>query len=471
MDVIMPQMGESIAEGTITKWLKQPGDTVERDEPLFEISTDKVDAEIPAPADGTLLEIKVPEGETVEVNSVVAILGAAGETVSAAPAAEPAAAAAAAPAAAASEPAPAPAQAAPVAQSPAPATPPAPAATPATPAGGPPDAVEKPYDRYSVEELRKTRSSPVVRNIAAEHGIDVTSIQGTGASGRVTKSDILAVVESGAPGSAPAQTPAVPAPATAPPATMPAAAPGEGLVIPDLRIPPYGTGERVEVEPMGVMRKKIAEHMIYSQAVSAHVTSFFEIDLEEVAKDRRAHKSEFAERGAHLTYMAYICRAIVDGLQKFPYLNASVMGDQIVFKKDINLGIAVALEAGKGLIVPVIHNADGLNLFGMAKAINDLGTRARNKGLMPDDVQRGTFSITNPGVYGGLMGTPIINQPQVAILGIGVVEKRAVVVNDAIAIRHRCYFTLSYDHRLVDGAMAEMFMAHVKQFLEAGGIQ
>jgi 2-oxoglutarate dehydrogenase E2 component (dihydrolipoamide succinyltransferase) len=222
---------------------------------------------------------------------------------------------------------------------------------------------------------------------------------------------------------------------------------------------------------MSVMRKKIAEHMIYSQTVSAHVTSFFEVDFEAVAKQRRAMKQEFADRGAHLTYMPFILRAIAEGLQKYPYLNSSVMGDQIVFKKDINIGIAVALEDGKGLIVPVVRNADTLNLFGLAKAINDLGERARTKQLSPDDVQKGTFSITTPGVYGGLMGTPIINQPQVAILGVGAVEKRAVVIDDAIAIRHRCYLTLSYDHRIVDGAMAELFMRDVKAFLEKGDIQ
>jgi len=457
-NVIMPQMGESIAEGTITKWLKQPGDAVDRDEPLFEISTDKVDAEIPSPAAGVLLEIKVPEGETVEVNTVVGLIGAAGEK--AAPGAAPSPAPKpGSPAATTPAPAAAPAHA--PAAATAPAFAPAPASASPVPAART-AAVEKPYDRYSPEELRRARSSPVVRKIAAEHGVDITEVNGSGVSGRVTKQDILAHIESGVPAR---PVPARPgAPAAAP-------APGLGVAIPDLKIPAYQPGEPVAIEPMSVMRRKIAEHMVYSQTVSAHVTSFFEIDFEAVAAQRRAQKSEFAARGVHLTYLPFVIRAVVEGLKKYPYLNASVMGDQIVFKQEINIGIAVALEDGKGLIVPVIRNADHLNLLGLAKAVNNLGERARTRQLTPDDVQRGTFSITNPGVYGGLMGTPIINQPQVAILGVGAIEKRPVVINDAIAIRHRSYFALSYDHRLVDGAMAELFMAGVKAFLEAGNIQ
>ena len=455
-DVIMPQMGESIAEGTITKWLKKPGDAVERDEPLFEISTDKVDAEIPAPAAGTLLEIKVPEGETVEVNSIVALIGAEGESGGAAASSpEPAAEAAQPdPAPAAPAPSPAPAQTAPP-PAPAPAAGPAPAAT-----------LERPLSQYSPDELRTARSTPVVRKIAAEHGVDIAAISGTGSGGRVTKKDIEAFIAGGGAAAAPA----VPAPAPAPVMQTPPPS-GDGVVIPNLNIPPYVDGEPVEIEPMSVMRKKIAEHMVYSKTVAAHVTSFFEIDMEEVAKQRRVQKAEYAERGTNLTYMPFILRAVVEGLRKFPYLNAAVMGEQMVFKKEINVGIAVALDEGKGLIVPVIRNADAMNLFGLSKAVNDLGTRAKNKQLSPDEVQRGTFSITNPGVYGGLMGTPIINQPQVAILGVGAVKKRPMVINDAIAIRHMCYFTLSYDHRLVDGAMAEMFMAFIKEFLEAGNIQ
>jgi 2-oxoglutarate dehydrogenase E2 component (dihydrolipoamide succinyltransferase) len=452
-NVIMPQMGESLAEGTITKWLKQVGDEVERDEPLFEISTDKVDAEIPSPASGTLTEIISGEGETVDVNAVVAVISGAGEAVASTAAVAPGKTEAPAPSTPSAPAAPA---AAPAAQ------PSAPVATLAPPTDG--RTLEKPYSQHSVDELRRVRSSPVVRKIAAEHDIDISRIEGKGVSGRVTKKDILAFIDSGA-ASAPATAPA---PAPAP---TPAGVPGSGLYIPDLQIPPYVEGEPVEVEPMTVMRQKIAEHMIYSQSVSAHVTSFFEFDFEAVAKQRARQKAEFLERGAKLTFMPFIVRGVVEGLRRFPYLNAAVMGDKIVYKKEINVGIAVALEEGKGLIVPVIRNADEKNLLGLSRTINDLGERARTKKLLPDEVQRGTFSITNPGVFGGLMGTPIINQPQVAILGVGAIEKRPVVVDDAIAIRHRSYISLSYDHRLVDGAMAEMFMAFLKGFIEAGSIQ
>ncbi len=490
-DVIMPQMGESLAEGTITKWLKKVGDTVERDEPLFEISTDKVDAEIPAPAAGTLTEILHGEGETVEVNSVVGRIGAAGEAPSGGGEAAPKGpeASAGTPAAETA----APESEAPKAEE-APAAEPGPAeeaeretrgeresAKEREGAAGAPAGrgdggrtVEKPYDGYSPEEMRRVRSSPVVRKIADEHGVDIAEVPGTGVSGRVTKKDILDYLEGGAPAREPAsETKAgTPAPAaSAPAAPAPSGAPVEGIRLPDLHIPPYVEGEPVSVEPMSVMRKKIADHMVYSQTVAAHVTSFFDVDFEAVARQRRSLKESFAEKGVKLTYMPFIIRAIVDGLQTFPYLNAAVMGDRIVFKQEINIGIAVALEGGKGLIVPVIRNADEKNLLGLARAVNDLGERARTKKLSPDEVQRGTFSITNPGVYGGLGGTPIINQPQVAILGVGAIEKRPVVIDDAIAIRHRCYLSLSYDHRLVDGAMAEMFMAHVKRFIEAGNVQ
>jgi pyruvate dehydrogenase E2 component (dihydrolipoyllysine-residue acetyltransferase) len=466
-DVIMPQMGESLAEGTITKWLKKVGDKIERDEPLFEISTDKVDAEIPAPASGTLSEIVAGEGQTVAVNAVVARI--AGEGEAALPAAPPAPAEPkAAPKAEAPAPKPAPAQkpeAAPVATR----EPEAP--RPSAPRGDGRTTLEKPYGQYTVEEVRRVRSSPVVRKIAAEHGVDIAEVPGHGISGRVTKQDILDYIET-APSPAPSPRTA-PAPAAAPPPAMPAAPPmpAGGLFIPDLRIPPYVEGEPVEVEPMTIMRKKIAEHMVYSMSVAAHVTSFFDVDFEAVARQRESMKRDMAEKGIKLTFMPFVVRAVVEGLKKYPYVNAAVMGDKIVFKKEINVGIAVALEDGKGLIVPVIRNADEKNLQGLARAINDLGERARTKKLMPDDVLRGTFSITNPGVFGGLMGTPIINQPQVAILGVGAIEKRPVVVNDAIAIRHRAYLSLSYDHRLVDGAMAEMFMASVKQFIEAGNVQ
>jgi 2-oxoglutarate dehydrogenase E2 component (dihydrolipoamide succinyltransferase) len=488
-NVIMPQMGESLAEGTITKWLKKVGDTVERDEPLFEISTDKVDAEIPAPASGTLIDIKVGEGETVEVNTVVGLIGAKGEAPAEsgakAPARDAAGKAAEKPAA---EPEGASAgsggteaeeteeteetESAPArAGKGAPATPRGDRGSDGEDGGNGSPQLEKPYSQYPVEDLRRVRSSPVVRKIAAEHNIDISRIEGHGISGRVTKKDILDYIESGAHKAATAAPPATARPGAPAPAAAPAGAPGGGLFIPDLRIPAYAEGEPVEIEPMTVMRKKIAEHMVYSQSVSAHVTSFFDIDFEEVARQRKAMKPEFAAKGVNLTFMPFVVRAVVEGLRKYPYLNAAVMQDKIVFKKEVNVGIAVALDEGKGLIVPVIRHADEKNLLGLARAINDLGERARTKKLTPDDVQRGTFSITNPGVFGGLMGTPIINQPQVAILGVGVIEKRPVVVNDAIAIRHRCYFTLSYDHRLVDGAMAEMFMAFVKTFIEAGNIQ
>jgi len=468
-DVIMPQMGESLAEGTITKWLKKVGDKIERDEPLFEISTDKVDAEIPAPASGTLSEIVAGEGETVAVNAVVARIASEGEAPAAsAPAQKPEAPAKAEAPARAEAPA---QREAPKAEPrPAPSAPSRPAAPEPVQASRPGDGqttLEKPYGQYPVEEVRRVRSSPVVRKIAAERGVDIADIPGHGISGRVTKRDILDYIET-----APAPRTA-PAPATAPPPAMPAGAPMPtgGLFIPDLRIPPYTEGEPVEIEPMTIMRRKIAEHMVYSMSVSAHVTSFFDVDFELVARQRESMKRDMAEKGVKLTFMPFVVRAVVEGLKKFPYLNAAVMGDKIVFKKEINVGIAVALEDGKGLIVPVIRNADEKNLQGLARAINDLGERARTKKLMPEDVQRGTFSITNPGVFGGLMGTPIINQPQVAILGVGAIEKRPVVVNDAIAIRHRAYLSLSYDHRLVDGAMAEMFMASIKQFIEAGNVQ
>ena len=431
-DVIMPQMGESLAEGTITKWLKKVGEPVEKDEPLFEISTDKVDAEIPSPAAGILAEIRVGEGETVEVNTVVAVIAAEGETTTAPPAGgspsetgapEPTAVPASAPPAAAPSPA---------------------------PAGG---------DAGSPG--RRLRSSPVVRRIAKEHGVDLSRIQGSGVGGRVTKKDILAYLEKRE------ETPAAPAPGFAPPA----APAGDAVFIRDLRIPPYVEGEPVTIEPMSVMRKKIAEHMAYSKTLAAQVTSFFDVDFQNVAAQRAVLKADFAAKGVHLTYMPFIVRAVVDGLQRFPYLNASLAGDSIVFKKEINIGIAVSLADGKGLIVPVVRHADERNLLGLARAIQDLAERARTKKLSPDEVQRGTFSITNPGVYGGLGGTPIINQPQVAILGVGAVEKRPVVIDDAIAIRLRAYLSLTYDHRLVDGAMAEMFMAHVKKVLEAGTMQ
>jgi 2-oxoglutarate dehydrogenase E2 component (dihydrolipoamide succinyltransferase) len=431
-DVIMPQMGESIAEGTIVKWLKQVGDKVARDEPLFEISTDKVDAEIPAPAAGVLLEIKIGEGQTVAINTVVAVIGDAG----AAPVVAPAAA----------QPSAVPAASVPAAEQPV-AAPPAPRA----------DA--------SADELRKTRSSPLVRKIAAEHGIDLRNVPGSGISGRVTKEDILAYVAAGAP-PPPAPAPVVtaaPAPAPIPPAAAQVAAPPP----PATHAAAFKPGERVRVEPMSIMRRKIAEHMVASRRTSAHVNTVFEMDCTRMVEVRNQLKHQFEERdGVKLTYTPMIAKAVVDALKAYPILNASIDGDNVVYKQDINIGIAVALEWG--LIVPVVKHADELSLLGLTRAINDLAERARSKRLKPDEVQDGTFTITNPGIYGGMFGTPIINQPQVAILGVGAIEKRPVVINDAIAIRTMSYFSLSFDHRLIDGAVADQFMAHLKQALASG---
>ncbi|HEX8181054.1 MAG TPA: dihydrolipoamide acetyltransferase family protein [Pyrinomonadaceae bacterium] len=473
-EVVMPQMGESIAEGTITRWIKQVGERVERDEPLFEISTDKVDAEIPSPAAGVLTEIKFKEGETVEVNKVVAIIGdgSSDGQASAPSAAQETQAAAPAPAAqAATQSAPPPPP--PPTQAPTQTTPPTASAQTQSPAPQPaaaPPAASAPQPAapdgaaaranggaQTVEELRRTKSSPLVRNIAREHGIDIAQLEGTGASGRVTKNDILSYIESGAP--AQAQS----APAAAAPAAQPAPVPTPPPVQP-------GAGDRVE--PMSVMRKKIAEHMVLSRRTSAHVTTVYEIDMTRVARLRDRHKAEFQQRtGTKLTFMPFIFQAVLSAIHQFPIFNAQVSGDQIIYKRDINLGMAVALDWG--LIVPVIKRADELSIAGLARAANDLAERARAKQLKPDEVAGGTFTITNPGVFGGLFGTPIINQPQVAILGIGAIEKRAKVIttpdgDDLIAIRHMAFFALSFDHRIIDGADAERFLAYVKQTLEAG---
>jgi pyruvate dehydrogenase E2 component (dihydrolipoamide acetyltransferase) len=496
-DVIMPQMGESIAEGTITKWMKKVGDRVERDEPLFEISTDKVDAEIPAPAAGVLKEIRVQPGETVGINTVVGVIGGEGEAAAASPAASAPAAPAPAPAAppapatpppAASPGSPARPQAAPQsdgASTPAPATPsaaspaPRPAAPPPAPSPAPasaaaprpatPPAAEKPRTEMTVDELRQTRSSPVVRKIAAEHNVDIRQIPGTGIAGRVTKNDILGHIETrpagGAeaaepePAPAPAQTPA---PATPP---RPQPSPGGGAAPATPVVPAYHPGERVEVVPMSPIRRKTAEHMVLSKRISAHVTTVFEMDMARVDALRKKYRQQYEERnGVKLTYLPFILKATIDAIKAFPILNSSVDGDSIVLKHDINIGLAVALDWG--LIVPVIRNADEKNILGLARAVNDLAERARNKRLKVDEVQGGTFTVTNPGVFGSLFGTPIINQPQVAILGIGTIEKRAVVRDDAIAIRTMAFFALSFDHRIVDGADADRFMAHIKKNLQ-----
>jgi pyruvate dehydrogenase E2 component (dihydrolipoamide acetyltransferase) len=473
-EVKMPQMGESIAEGTIVKWLKQVGDAVKRDEPLFEISTDKVDAEIPAPASGVLSEIKVGEGETVPVNTVVAVING-GAARPAGP--EAAKEAAAPPAEEPSKPESATAKEEPKRETPPPpaqkpAAPETPAteSTPAAPAQ-PAPTTETPAsaEAASKEELRRTRSSPLVRKIAEEHGIDISQIEGTGISGRVTKQDILSFIENRGAGAKAAAPPAAPAPpASAAPATprapqalrAPAAAPAEAGP------PPYADGDRVEIEPMSIMRRRIAERMVESRGISAHVTSFMEVDFSKTAKLRDEIKGEFLQRdGVKLTFMPFIIKAVIEGIKKWPIINSSVWGDQIVYKKDINIGVAVALDWG--LIVPVIRGADEKSLLGLARAVNDLGERARTKQLKPDEVQGGTFTITNPGVFGGWAGTPIINQPQVAILGVGVIKKRPVVVDDAIAIRQIGVLALSFDHRIIDGAVADQFLATVRDVIEA----
>ena len=491
-EVVMPQMGESIAEGTITKWLKNVGDHVDRDEPLFEISTDKVDAEIPAPAAGTLTEVRFKEGETVEVNTVVAVLdgdgaksGAESEPApqakaeTAAPAGTPAASVEAAP------PEPEKPEAPTTVERPKPvitrepesktAPPPPPATIHKTEVkplikkgeqGRPPQAASPPVssdDGVSAEELRRTKSSPLVRKIAEEHGIDIKQLEGTGMSGRVTKNDILSFIESGAtPARAPASPSSQPLPKAAPQAGAPATQ----------HAPAVKPTEGDRVEQMSVMRKKIAEHMVLSRETSAHVTTVYEIDMSKIAKLRDENREAFQERtGTKLTFMPFIFKAVTDAIRKFPIFNAQVSGDQIIYKRDLNLGMAVALDWG--LIVPVIKRADDLSISGLARAANDLADRARTKQLKPDEVAGGTFTITNPGVFGGLFGTPIINQPQVAILGVGKIEKRAKVLTSAdgedyIAIRHMAYFALSFDHRIIDGADAEKFLAYIKERLESG---
>jgi pyruvate dehydrogenase E2 component (dihydrolipoamide acetyltransferase) len=454
-DVVMPQMGESIFEGTITKWLKKPGDKVERDEPLFEISTDKVDAEIPSPSAGVLKEIKVGEGQTVPIQTVVAVIDGAG---SAAAAPAPAPAKAAAP--------PAPAAVAP---------PPPPAARPAAAPVAAAPAPSAPAPQRAGERIH---SSPLVRRMAAEHGIDLASVPGTGAGGRISKQDIEAVI-AGAAGGVPAAAPAQSAPAgsparsTMPPPPAPSAAPA----------PPAVSGGQIhvafesavprekiyfgnyQVEPMSNMRVRIAEHMVASKRVSPHVYSVDEIDMTKVASLRAKAKDEFEQRyETKLTFMPFFVKAAVAGLRAFPTMNASLDGTNVVLHKEINIGIAVALDWG--LIVPVVKGADEKNVLGIQRTLNDVAERARSKKLKPEEVQEGTFSITNPGVFGGLFGLPVISQPNVGILGLGMIEKRPVVINDSIAIRSMCYVTLSYDHRVVDGAIAHQFLHKVKETLE-----
>jgi pyruvate dehydrogenase E2 component (dihydrolipoamide acetyltransferase) len=465
VDVVMPQMGESIFEGTITKWLKKPGDKVERDEPLFEISTDKVDAEIPSPSAGVLKEIKIAEGQTVPIQTIVAVIDGAGG----ASASVPSPAQAATPAKSAVLP-----QAS-QAQAPA-------AARPASPPSAPAQAAPA----AGTSSSERIHSSPLVRKLAKEHGVDLSTIPGTGAAGRITKEDIEAVIAAQGPDGAVA-TSAVPAaapvassstsarPSAPPPPVAPAPAAGSGgpavhgsvytpalqLAVPRERLY-FGN---YEVQPMSVMRQRIAEHMVASTHVSPHVYSVDEIDMSKVAAIRGKAKEEFEKRyETKLTYMPFFVKAAVAGLRAFPTLNASLDGTNVVLHKEINVGIAVALDWG--LIVPVVKNADEKNLLGIQRTLNDLAERARSKKLKPEEVQEGTFSITNPGVFGGLFGLPVISQPNVGILGLGAIEKRPVVINDSIAIRSMCYVTLSYDHRVVDGAVAHQFLHKVKETLE-----
>ena len=440
-DVVMPQMGESIVEGTLTKWLKKPGEHVERDEPLFEISTDKVDTEIPSPAAGVLKEVLVEEGKTVAISTVVGRIeeGAGNGASAPAPAAAPSKPAAAGPPPKAPEPAP---------QQPLLAEPPKqqPALTQAAP-----------------EPAELGALSPLVRKMAREYGIDLKQVKGTGAGGRITKQDLEAYMSAqGARTMAQAGAPAPAAPTTpaAPPAARPAAP--EAPPAPPM---PRAEAPRARVEPMSVMRAKIAEHMILSKRTSAHVTTVHKTDMTKIARLRERHKAEFQQRyGYSLTYLPFVTAAAVEAIRSYPIVNASIEGNNIIYHNEINVGIAVALE--NGLIVPVIRNADEKNVTGLQRAIVDLSTRARSRQLKPDEVQGGTFSITNFGSFGSVFATPVINQPQVAILGVGSVEKVPVVVDDAIAIRSVAYLALTFDHRLIDGALADQFTGKVKSILE-----
>ncbi|MBM3768312.1 MAG: 2-oxoglutarate dehydrogenase, E2 component, dihydrolipoamide succinyltransferase [Acidobacteria bacterium] len=418
-DVVMPQMGESIVEGTLTRWLKNPGDRVERDEPLFEISTDKVDTEIPSPAAGVLAEVLVEAGKTVAINTVVARIsdGAA---------------------------APAPA---PVAQAAAPVAPPPPAPAPVA-APSPVAAAPASSPTPASEDLGPL--SPLVRRIARENNIDLSSVTGTGAGGRITKDDVQAVVTKPA---------AAPAPVAAPPAATPAPAYAPP--------PPRAEAAKIRVEPMSTMRKKIAEHMVHSKQTSAHVTTVHKVDMTNIAKIRDKAKGAFqAQYGFSLTFLPFVAAATCKALREFPILNASIDGGNILYHSDINIGVAVALDNGSGLIVPVISNADEKNVTGLQRSIVDLAARARSRQLKPDEVKGGTFAITNFGSFGSVFATPVINQPNVAILGVGTIEKTPVVINDGIAIRSICYLALTFDHRLIDGALADMFTGRVKQILE-----
>jgi len=447
VDVVMPQMGESIAEGTLAKWLKKVGDEVKRDEPIFEISTDKVDAEIPAPSGGVLAEIKVPEGQTVPIQTVVAVIeteqgvGVSATGIGATPT-------------------PASVAAAPPAPTPKPQAPPPPAAVPVG-AAAPPAAKPQPPspDSETADERLRRRSTPLVRKIAADQGVDISTIPGTGHAGRVTKKDILGYIEAGAPAAGGAAEAAGAAPTPRPQAPTPG---GAGV----WEAAPW-PGDRVEA--MSRIRQLTSEHMVFSRRTSAHVTTFYEVDMTRVARLRAGNKKGYEERGVKLTYLGFIVKAVADQLRRHPVLNAAVQRTAVIYRGQVNIGIAVALDWG--LIVPVIRGADELSLFGIAKAMADLADRARTKRLKPDEVQNGTFTITNPGVFGSFAGTPIINQPQVAILGVGAVERRPRVMvledgSEVVVPRTMTMLSISYDHRIVDGADADRFMSDLKQELE-----
>ncbi len=456
VNVVMPQMGESITEGTVVRFLKQVGEAVVKDEPLLEISTDKVDAEVPAPASGTLAQIIHGPGSTVAVETIIALIALPGEVVGAAPAVE--------------------------AQAPAPAAAPAAAEQPpATPAHAEPaPATPAPADEEA--EAIRHRSSPLVRRIAREHGVDLAQVAGTGIHGRVTRDDIMGFIESGARPAAqvvaeqPAAATVTPGPTAAPvaPAPKAAATPAPQAMAPAPAVQfPSGAGD--VREPMSIMRQRIAEHMVLSRRTSPHVNTVFEVDLTKVMRLRRAHAAAFeAKHGLKLTVTPFFLAAAVDALKAYPAVNASIDGNDVVYHRHVNLGVAVALP--NGLIVPVVKHAEELSLLGLQRAVTDLAGRARSKQLKPEEVQGSTFSITNPGQYGGLFGLPIINQPNVAILSIGGIQKRPVVVtddlgDDVVAIREMIYLALSFDHRLVDGATADQFMARVKDVLERADFQ
>ncbi|CAN5468626.1 hypothetical protein BH24GEM3_BH24GEM3_23310 [soil metagenome] len=474
VEVPMPQMGESIAEGTVSVWLKKVGDRVERDEPIMEISTDKVDAEIPSPAAGVLAEVVVQEGQTVEVGTIVAFIETeAGVTAAAQPkgpselpeaaAGQPEVAPAPQPRSPQEEPAtPIPGEAQPAAQRDA-----AAAGVTGAASAAPPRRVG---EQESLEDRLRTRSSPLVRRIAAEHGIDLGSLEGSGRMGRVTKEDILQYVEErkAAPAAAPGdgRTAALAAPA------RPAAGGGFSWeeFYSHVEHPTVQAGPRDRVEPMSRMTSLIAEHMVLSKRISAHVHSYFEVDYSRIDQLRAQNRRTWEEQGVKVTYTAFIARAVALALREYPTINASLSGNNIIYRGEVNLGIAVALEWG--LIVPVVKNADELSLVGLSRRVTDLATRAREKKLKPEEVQGGTFTITNPGIFGTVIGFPIVNQPQVAIMGVGAVEKRPVVItdeygNDAIVPRKRGFISLGYDHRLVNGADADQFLARVKQIMES----